>query len=739
MRLSDLIQENHAASAIEILGLSADSRAVQPGYLFAALAGTERDGAAYIDSAIEHGAVAVLTAPDVSVPSKAVHVVVDNNPRRRLALLAARFYARQPRMIAAVTGTNGKTSVAWFVRQIWETLGYKAASIGTLGAIASGFPEQPSLTTPEPVTLHHTLSQFAEAGIDHAVLEASSHGLAQYRLDGVRISAAAFTNLTRDHLDYHRSEEEYFYAKKRLFAEVMPPGRTAVVNADSPYASDIEALCWARGNRIITYGESSKDLVLVAVKPHGLGQDMTVEYKGERYEIHLPLAGRFQAMNALASAGLVFATTGMPVERVFTALDALVLVVGAGYLMLVGYHLLPARVPARDDYLEEYEIQDYVTEVVVREDSAIVGETVATAIDEAVFDADILQITRDEETFFEGIDSKRIRVGDVLLLRTDRDTLATIAQLDGLDLTGMPRTEAEMEAGTRAEQSLVEVVIQSGSSLVGETLTTTSFRQRYDANVLAYRSRGETVRTRLDDIELRVGDTLLVQAPTDSIDRLSRNTDFIVAREPPEPSYRTEKTGWAIAIVVGVVALAAQPFVPVDIVVTALAGVVAMVVTGVLRPSELYDSVDWDVIFLLAGVIPLGIALQQTGAAALVGQVVATSADFLPLVGVLWVFYLVTGLVTSVVSNNASVVLMIPVAVDAANRLDASAYAFVLAVTFAASTAFISPIGYQTNLFVYGPGGYKFSDYVRVGAPLQLLLSFVTVAGIVTFWGLTPG
>jgi len=445
--------------------------------------------------------------------------------------------------------------------------------------------------------------------------------------------------------------------------------------------------------------------------------------------------------NILASS--VAANLGVPGTPFsmfeFTALGALVLVVGAGYLMLVGYHLLPARVPARDDYLEEYEIQDYVTEVVVREDSAIVGETVATAIDEAVFDADILQITRDEETFFEGIDSKRIRVGDVLLLRTDRDTLATIAQLDGLDLTGMPRTEAEMEAGTRAEQSLVEVVIQSGSSLVGETLTTTSFRQRYDANVLAYRSRGETVRTRLDDIELRVGDTLLVQAPTDSIDRLSRNTDFIVAREPPEPSYRTEKTGWAIAIVVGVVALAAQPFVPVDIVVTALAGVVAMVVTGVLRPSELYDSVDWDVIFLLAGVIPLGIALQQTGAAALVGQVVATSADFLPLVGVLWVFYLVTGLVTSVVSNNASVVLMIPVAVDAANRLDASAYAFVLAVTFAASTAFISPIGYQTNLFVYGPGGYKFSDYVRVGAPLQLLLSFVTVAGIVTFWGLTPG
>ncbi|QLC34051.1 SLC13 family permease [Halarchaeum sp. CBA1220] len=421
----------------------------------------------------------------------------------------------------------------------------------------------------------------------------------------------------------------------------------------------------------------------------------------------------------------------------FTSLGVVVLVVGSVYLMTVGYRLLPERVPARDDYLEEYEIQDYVTEVVVREDSPIVGETVARAIDDAVFDADILQITRDHETFFEGIDSKRIRAGDVLMLRTDRETLATIAELDGLDLTGLPRTEAEMEEG-RDEQSLVEVVIQSGSALVGETLTTTSFRQRYDANVLAFRSRGETVRSRLDNVELRIGDTLLVQAPADSIDRLAQNPDFIVAREPEEPSYRTGKIPHAVAIIVGVVALASQPFLPVNIVVTALGGVVAMVLTGVLRPSELYESVDWDVIFLLAGVIPLGIAIEQSGAAALIGRLVASTGELLPLIGVLWVFYIVTGLVTSVISNNASVVLMIPVAVETASRLGANAFAFVLAVTFAASTAFLSPVGYQTNLFVYGPGGYKFSDYVRVGAPLQVLLSVVTVLGIVFFWGVRP-
>jgi UDP-N-acetylmuramoyl-L-alanyl-D-glutamate--2,6-diaminopimelate ligase len=346
MRLSDLIEENHAASAIEILGLSADSREVQPGYLFAAIAGTEQDGAAYIGSAIEHGAVAVLTAPHVTVPDKAVHVVTDNNPRRKLALLAARFYREQPRWIAAVTGTNGKTSIAWFVRQIWEILGYKSASIGTLGAIAPGFRPTPSLTTPDPVSLHRLLAEFVKAGVDHAVIEASSHGLAQYRLDGVRVTAAAFTNLTRDHLDYHHSEEEYFYAKKRLFGEVMPPGRIAVVNADSDYAPEIEALCWARGDRIITYGEAARDLRLTGTSLDDVGQTISVEYKDERYDIKLPLAGKFQAMNVLASAGLVMATSGMPIESIFQALEKLTPV--PGRLELAARH--PNGAPIFVDY-----------------------------------------------------------------------------------------------------------------------------------------------------------------------------------------------------------------------------------------------------------------------------------------------------------------------------------------------------------------------------------------------------
>ena len=417
----------------------------------------------------------------------------------------------------------------------------------------------------------------------------------------------------------------------------------------------------------------------------------------------------------------------------FTHLGALVLVVGSLYLFVVAPRLLPDRVPAEDDYLAEYEMGDYLSEVVVGENSPIVGKTVREALGYDRFDADVLGLVRGGERFIEPLGQKVIRAGDTLTIRTDRETLADIATVDDLALTGAPEEEAELEPTTQDEQALVEVVIPSGSSLAGETLASSTFRQRYDANVLAFRSRGETVRERMDHRQLRVGDTLLVQAPREGIDRLSTNRDFIVAHEPDDPDYRTEKIPHAVAIVLGVVLAATVT--PLHIVTTALAGVVAMVGTGVLHPSEVYESVDWDVIFLLAGVIPLGIALEQTGAAELLGLAVGTTGEFLPALGVLWVFYVFTGLITSVISNNASVVLMIPVAVEAAVAVDANPFAFVLAVTFAASTAFMTPVGYQTNLFVYGPGGYTFGDFFRVGMPLQLLLSVVTVAGIAAFWG----
>ncbi|MFD1512690.1 SLC13 family permease [Halomarina rubra] len=419
----------------------------------------------------------------------------------------------------------------------------------------------------------------------------------------------------------------------------------------------------------------------------------------------------------------------------FTDIGVVVLLVGSVYLMTVGYRLTPERIPPEEGYVEEYEIEGFLTDVVVDEDSILVGMPVSRAVDETLFDADILQLERAGETFAEPLGKKEIEAGDTLRVRADRNTLRRFMLADGLSLLGGPRSDADLtETDEDIDPELVEVVVPRGSFLVGETLESSTFRQRYDANVLAFRSRGELIRNRLEDITIQVGDTLLVQTTPDSLDRLAENRDFIVAREPETPAYRTDKIPLAVGIIVAVVGVAAVGLL--DIVVSALAGVVAMLVTGVIRPNEVYESVEWNVVFLLAGVIPLGIALQNTGGAQLLGALVAMTGEYLPAIGVLWVFYVATSLITNVISNNASVVLMLPVAVDTAVRVGANPFAFVLAVTFAASTAFLTPVGYQTNLFVYGPGGYKFSDYARVGGLLQLLLSVLTVGAIVALRGL---
>ncbi|WP_424004829.1 SLC13 family permease [Haloarcula salina] len=420
----------------------------------------------------------------------------------------------------------------------------------------------------------------------------------------------------------------------------------------------------------------------------------------------------------------------------FTKLGIVVTVVGTVYLLTVGRYLVPARIPADEDLTDEFEMGEYLTEVVVREDSPLVGQTVEEALRLSEFDVDIVQLVRDKRTFLEPFGQKAIRGGDVFAVRTDRDTLVELLDAEGLDL--LPDVEvddAELESASE-RQNLVEVVIAPGSSLIGETLASSNFRQRYDATVLALRHGQELYRQRMDRVGLRIGDTLLVQATADSIDRLNRNNDFIVAQEVQRPDFRRSKIPVAVGIVAAVVGAAALT--PIHIVVSALAGALAMLLTGCLRPQELYDAVQWDVIFLLAGVIPLGIALQETGGADLLAELFVLAAPGLPALVVLGLMYVVTALLTNVISNNASVVLMIPVAVEAARQLNANAFAFVLAVTFAASTAFMTPVGYQTNLLVYGPGGYRFSDYLRAGAPLQAVFAVVTTLGIAYFWGLAP-
>ena len=307
MRLSSLIPE--ASADVEITGLASDSRDVQPGYLFAALAGTRATGVDFIPDALARGAAAVL-APEGTDPALAegVSLVTDPNPRLRLAVAAARFHAPQPEVVVCVTGTNGKTSVADFTRQIWRASGRKAASLGTLGVNADGAWRPLQHTTPDPIALHRVLAALAEDGIDHLALEASSHGLAQYRLDGVRVAAAAFTNVTRDHMDYHPDADAYFAAKAALFERVMAADGTAVLNADDVRVAGLAERCRARGQRVLTFGTGHADIRLVARRDTEAGQRLSVAVAGAVREVALPLPGAFQAMNALAALGLALAT-----------------------------------------------------------------------------------------------------------------------------------------------------------------------------------------------------------------------------------------------------------------------------------------------------------------------------------------------------------------------------------------------------------------------------------------------
>lgn len=296
----------------EIIGITADSRSVRPGYLFAALPGTKEDGSRFVADAIARGASAILAPEGIALPEGSHATLInDSNPRRSLALIAAAFYEKQPEVMVAVTGTNGKTSVALFFQQLWSALGKSSASVGTLGVVTTTNHISGSLTTPDPIRLHEILADLASKGVTHAALEASSHGLDQHRLDGVHLTAAAFTNLTRDHLDYHGSMAAYAQAKLRLFSEQLDPGAYAVLNADAAAFPAFKKAANQRKLSIIDYGYKAKKIELTYQSPNASGQAIGVRFDGgNEHHIKLPLVGEFQAMNCLAALGLVIATGG---------------------------------------------------------------------------------------------------------------------------------------------------------------------------------------------------------------------------------------------------------------------------------------------------------------------------------------------------------------------------------------------------------------------------------------------
>ena len=311
-----------AASGIDILGVTADSRKCGPGFLFAALHGSRTDGSKYVADAVSRGAVAILTGGETTIDVQGLPVLRAAEPRVALAQIAARFHPAQPGTIAAVTGTAGKTSVAAFLRQIWQADNKSAASIGTTGIVAPGFNIHGSLTTPDPVELHRLLDELARKGVTHAAMEASSHGLDQHRLDGVRLAAGAFTNLGRDHMDYHPTVEHYFDAKMRLFAERLERGRPAVIHADDPWSDKAVAVAARAGLEVATVGRKGNYLALKRVEHERFRQVAEIRFAGQTFRVEFPFAGDFQIANALVAAGLAIAT-GTPAELAMAALEHL--------------------------------------------------------------------------------------------------------------------------------------------------------------------------------------------------------------------------------------------------------------------------------------------------------------------------------------------------------------------------------------------------------------------------------
>ena len=308
----------------EFAGITSDSRKVKPGYLFAALTGSKTDGARFVKDAVARGAIAVLGAPAIAdtVAAAGVRFIADENPRAGLAQFAAAYFAAQPETVAAVTGTKGKSSIVAFLREIWTALGKPAASLGTVGVVGPNGAVPLSHTTPDPVEIHELLARLKAEGVEHLAIEASSHGLDQHRLDGVVISACGFTNITRDHMDYHPTFEHYLQAKLRLFTEVVKVGGVAVVNADADHADRFIAAAKARGLRLITVGRKGETIHLDRREDRGGAQALELHYQGKLFYVELPQAGEFQASNALVAAGLAIGL-GADAGKVFAALEHL--------------------------------------------------------------------------------------------------------------------------------------------------------------------------------------------------------------------------------------------------------------------------------------------------------------------------------------------------------------------------------------------------------------------------------
>lgn len=422
----------------------------------------------------------------------------------------------------------------------------------------------------------------------------------------------------------------------------------------------------------------------------------------------------------------------------FTVVGLLTFLTGLIYLAFFAPKLLPnPKISDLDNVGDDYQLQDYVSEVIISPSSSLIGQTLRESGIQRKFDLDVLEIIHNGNHFPQPLTDKTLSAGDILIIRSKREDLLKIRDEKGLEIVADIKFNNKLEKElTEGQEKLAEILILSNSRLIGSNLKDLRFRQRYNATVLAIRRGEELIRERLGKVSLKFGDLLLVQGPKDSFIGLQTTRELLVLEQRDVETLKSSKAWISVAIISGVVLLAAFDILP--ILVSSLIGVILMVLTGCLKPGELYGSVRWDVIFLLAGLIPLGTAMDNSGATEWLAKGLVSLGGSLSGFWILFFFYVITSLLTEILSNNAAVVLMIPIAVKVAENLHLNPYAFMFAITFAASNSFMTPIGYQTNTMVYGAGGYKFTDFVKVGAPMNILLAIVAPILITWWFGLKP-
>ncbi|WP_353928942.1 SLC13 family permease [Okeanomitos corallinicola TIOX110] len=436
------------------------------------------------------------------------------------------------------------------------------------------------------------------------------------------------------------------------------------------------------------------------------------------------------------SATLGYGTFGL---FQFTFLGLITFFVGLIYLSIFAPRLLKNQVSScsTDDLVTcDYQLKEYISEIIIPPGSPLVGKTLNTSRIQRQFDVDVIEIIDNGVHFSQPLADKKLKAGCILLVRGGREDLLQIKNQQGIEILpevkfSYPSLISELNS---EEEGVAEVLVTSGSNLIGSTLKELRFRQRYNVTVLAIRRGQELSRERLGKTPLRFGDVLLVGGPQQSLIGLQTSRNLLLIMQQDIEILRHSKAGIAIAICLGVVLVAA--FKLLTILVSSLIGVILMVLTGCLKPKEIYEAVRWDIIFLLAGLIPLGIAMNNSGTTQLLAENIVKLGGQLPGYWLLTFFFVLTACMTEILSNNAAVILLLPIAAKVAENLNFNPLAFMLAVTFAASYSFMTPIGYQTNTMVYSPGGYRFVDFFRVGAPLTILMTLIIPPLIILLYGI---